>query len=414
MKALVTALILTTLLCGCRLYTVTQGEGYIYTDNGNFLCINNAGDCEQHYDSPATETLQALPSPDYAFRRWEGCHYKSLTSCEATISQRAVDDDMEWTITAVFDKKRPDVEPAQYTYNALGQRITKTVAGVTTVFQYDLYGNLIAELDVTGHPLRQHVYLEGAPVAMIERETPGNEPEVYYVHTDHLATPDLITNDQGRIVADFEKTPFGIPYVNYSEIDYHLGFPGQYYDEESGLHYNYHRTYDANTGRYVQSDPIGLVGGLNTYGYAYQNPIAYQDPTGEIGLIGGTIGFVSAFGGTLATGGNFGDAMINGSIGALAGAVPGAGTLARAILQGAGIGALGNAIGQGIQITRSPCKTVADFNTGSLIGATIGGALTAGRSQPYGSSVAAQLGLAPSNAGLAAAAGAIGTSIGSR
>lgn len=280
MKALVTALILATALCGCRLYTVTQGEGYVYTDNGNFLCVNNSGDCVQQYDSPTTETLQALPSPDYAFTRWEGCHYDSLTSCEAEISQRAVDEDMEWTITAVFEKKRPDVEPAQYTYNALGQRITKTVGGVTTVFQYDLEGKLIAELDATGHPLRQHAYLEGAPIAMIERKTPDSEPEVYYVHTDHLATPDLITNDQGRIVADFEKSPFGVPYVNYSEIDYHLGFPGQYYDEESGLHYNYHRYYDANTGRYMQSDPVGLRGGINTFVYVLQNPVTYHDPFG--------------------------------------------------------------------------------------------------------------------------------------
>jgi RHS repeat-associated protein len=412
MKAIITVLLLPTLLCGCRLYTVTQGEGVVYTDNSNFLCVNNSGDCVQHYDSPTTETLQALPSPDYAFTRWEGCHYDSLTSCEAEISQRAVDEDMEWTITAVFEKKRPDIEPAQYTYNALGQRITKTVGGVTTVFQYDLDGKLIAELDANGHPLRQHAYLDGSPIAMIERKTAESDPEVYYVHTDHLATPDLITNDQGRIVADFEKSPFGVPYVNYSEIEYHLGFPGQYYDAESGLHYNYYRNYDANTGRYVQSDPIGLAGGLNTYGYVYQNPLSYKDPYGEIGLLGGTIGFVSAFGGTLATGGSFGDAVINGSIGALAGAIPGAGTFIGAILKGGGIGALGNAIGQGIQIARSDCKTISDFNTGSLIGAAIGGALTGGRSHPYGNSTAAQLALAPTNAGIAAAAGGIGTAVG--
>ncbi len=287
MKAIITVLLLPTLLCGCRLYTVTQGEGVVYTDNSNFLCVNNSGDCVQHYDSPTTETLQALPSPDYAFTRWEGCHYDSLTSCEAEISQRAVDEDMEWTITAVFEKKRPDIEPAQYTYNALGQRITKTVGGVTTVFQYDLDGKLIAELDANGHPLRQHAYLDGSPIAMIERKTAESDPEVYYVHTDHLATPDLITNDQGRIVADFEKSPFGVPYVNYSEIEYHLGFPGQYYDAESGLHYNYYRNYDANTGRYVQSDPIGLAGGINLYSYAFQNPTSVLDPFGLNGTVYG-------------------------------------------------------------------------------------------------------------------------------
>jgi RHS repeat-associated protein len=112
---------------------------------------------------------------------------------------------------------------------------------------------------------------------------------LYYVHADHLNTPRAITNQAQQLVWRWEnQEPFGNapPEENPSGLgnfEFPLRFPGQYFDAETGLFYNMARDYDPGTGRYIQSDPIGLAGGVNTYGYAFQNPLSFIDPTGEAG-----------------------------------------------------------------------------------------------------------------------------------
>ncbi len=94
--------------------------------------------------------------------------------------------------------------------------------------------------------------------------------------------PSKLVDDTGTIVWSVEYDAFGSATVNTGSTitQQPLRFPGQYYDDETGLHYNWNRYYDPDTGRYITSDPIGLGGGLNTYGYAMQNPIMYWDPDG--------------------------------------------------------------------------------------------------------------------------------------
>lgn len=106
--------------------------------------------------------------------------------------------------------------------------------------------------------------------------------ETYFFHTDHLGTPQVLTDNNQTVVWQAEYDPFGKATETVTTVEQNLRFPGQYLDRKSGLHYNYFRTYDPSIGRYTQSDPIGLGGGINTYGYAYQNPVSNYDPDGRL------------------------------------------------------------------------------------------------------------------------------------
>ncbi len=102
-----------------------------------------------------------------------------------------------------------------------------------------------------------------------------------YVHADHLGTPQKMTDQAGALAWDRVLKPFGETVSLTGAATNPQRFPGQLNDPETGFHYNYFRDYDPTTGRYLQSDPIGLAGGLNTYGYAVGNPVRFTDPSGK-------------------------------------------------------------------------------------------------------------------------------------
>ena len=123
--------------------------------------------------------------------------------------------------------------------------------------------------------------------------------KLYYLHTDHLDTPRLVTDETNKVV--WRNTPlsepFGIAPVDEDpdgdgvKFVLNLRFPGQYFDQETNTSYNGFRDYDPSTGRYIQSDPIGLQGGINGYGYVDGQPLRYVDPTGEsLAIVGGVLG----------------------------------------------------------------------------------------------------------------------------
>jgi RHS repeat-associated protein len=228
-----------------------------------------------------------------------------------------------------------DVSPTtRYAHNALGQRVFKTeplyppsqgdeadpgfmqslIAFFTKLWSpsttqaeqlgyayvYDEQGTLIAEVGSGGTNSAgqsQYVYLPTGngpmPIAAVINGT------TYAVHSDHLNTPRKLTNADGQAVWQWGYSAFGEdkPTVaknrfanlevtpspgttGISEVKFNLRYPGQYADEESGLFFNGYRSYCPSCGRYTQPDPIGLDGGWNRIGYAYQNPLRFTDPKG--------------------------------------------------------------------------------------------------------------------------------------
>ena len=124
------------------------------------------------------------------------------------------------------------------------------------------------------------------PVAVLKPAASGGGVDIFYIWADHLGTPRLITDAANNSRWEWPGSdPFGnnTPNENPAGLGvfaYNLRFPGQYFDPETGLSYNYFRDYDPKLGRYVQSDPIGLNGGLNTYGYVAGNPLSVKDAFG--------------------------------------------------------------------------------------------------------------------------------------
>lgn len=216
-------------------------------------------------------------------------------------------------------------ELGSYQYDGNNLRVLKTSANETELFTYDPAGNLLAESKSFGLPQKDFVYLNGELLAFFAYEDSENDIEQvinalqivsgklnstaqdvtgdgkigiedalkpmqdgvaantvqsYYVISDHLGTSQLLANSLGQVVWAGEYTPFGSVSITTNTIDNDFRFPGQYYDSETRLHYNWHRFYDPDTGRYISADPIGLDGGINLYAYTENNPINLTDPTG--------------------------------------------------------------------------------------------------------------------------------------
>ncbi len=205
-----------------------------------------------------------------------------------------------------------------YRYNHAGQRVKKFSNNETQVFHYHPDGTLAAQADGNGIIQAEYIYLNGRRLAIIT-------DQIYYLHTNHLDAPLAITDQQAQVMWQASYTPFGEISIVTNNIGKNINvrFPGQRANQETGLYYNWFRDYDPEIGRYIQSDPIGLSGGINTYNYVNGNPVNFVDPDGQLPvflaplLIKGLIGGASTYVAAVATGSCTDDALKQAAVSAL-------------------------------------------------------------------------------------------------
>ncbi len=193
----------------------------------------------------------------------------------------------------------------RYRYDAVGNRVAKTVDGHTTYFVYDTTHKLVAEANEKGEITTQYLYAGFRPYALMRAEGAGQTRTLYAIHADDRGLPLAVTDANQRVVwqGDFDAfgntraivnqhlavTEPGFSLISSAQaaaastprpFEMNLRMAGQYADVETGLFYNIHRYYDPLQGQYITADPLGLSAGLERYAYVGSNPMSEIDPLG--------------------------------------------------------------------------------------------------------------------------------------
>ena len=211
------------------------------------------------------------------------------------------------TLDFTFDNRnrktavsRNNTPITSYDYNAKGERVYKSTSYPTSDtrwFDFAESGSLLGEY--TAATAQEYVWADGAPVAILGTKgepltvadrifangfevPPTITSTVQYIHTDQINSPRAVTSTAGanQWSWPWQTNPFGET-APTGATTLNLRFPGQYADAETALYYNHFRDYESGTGRYGESDPVGLSSGPGTYLYAFDSPIRWKDIDGR-------------------------------------------------------------------------------------------------------------------------------------
>jgi len=266
--------------------TPQANESYTYDPLANRVTGSNANAQGTSYSYNANNQLTQAGSISYTYD--ENGNTLSQTDATNAANTRSYVYDTDNRLTEVHDASNAIV--ATYRYDPFGRRVSKTLnngsQSNTTYYFYSAEG-LIAEADSNGQLTKSYGYAPGStfttnPLWMKVPASGTQTAATYYTYqNDHLGTPMKLLNQSGVTVWSATYDAFGRATVDpASTVSNNFRYPGQYYDAETGLHYNWNRYYDPATGRYSTSDPIGLWGGINTYTYVFSNPLKWTDAMG--------------------------------------------------------------------------------------------------------------------------------------
>ncbi|WP_082938786.1 RHS repeat domain-containing protein [Mitsuaria sp. 7] len=246
-----------------------------YDANGNRTGMTLNGAARNYTTATTSNRLTGIDNP-----------VRSFTHDAA--GNTLTDTGLGYTTTYGLDNRLATLTSAgvttTYNYDAGGQRVRKVTGTSRPHFAYDPNGQLLGEYNSSGGALQEFVWLGNTLIAVLTNSS-TTEPRIYYAYSDHLNTPRVIVNAAGDVRWRWIAEPFGTTAAetipnSLENLVVNLRFPGQYFDKESGLSYNYFRDYDSTLGRYTQSDPIGLAGGLNTFSYVSGRPTQLSDQLG--------------------------------------------------------------------------------------------------------------------------------------
>lgn len=239
--------------------SAADNESYQYDANGNRTSQTLNGQTQSYVISPTSNQVTAIDGTSTVQYGYDALGNMTTVASAPTFHFNA------------FNRMDSSAGGSYYV-NPEGRRLYKLASGAATYFAPDDNGSLLAETQGSGW--NDYIWVNGKLVGLL------NNGQPFAIHDDQTGRPTAMTNASGAVVWSAQNFAFTRNIITSSGPVLNLGFPGQYYDSETGNWNNGFRDYYAGLGRYIESDPLGLQEGVNTYAYAGGNPLTVVDPSG--------------------------------------------------------------------------------------------------------------------------------------